>query len=64
MKSLTKIKRGDLVSVIDDPRYFFGYGIVLDVKPDGQRAKIHWFDHFGHPKERQWENTSALGVVT
>lgn len=63
MKSST-IKTGDLVKLGNDPDFFFGYGVVVDILTGGRLAKIYWFDNFSIQNNIDWEQTTALEVMS
>ena len=63
MKSST-IKTGDLVKLGNDPDFFFGYGVVVDILTGSRLAKIYWFDNFSVQNNIDWEQTTALEVMS
>ena len=61
---LSAIKKGDLVKLGNDPDFFFGFGVVIDILRSGKLAKIYWFDNFSVQNNIDWEQTTALEVMS
>ncbi len=61
---LSAIKKGDLVKLGNDPDFFFGFGVVVDILRSGKLAKIYWFDNFSVQNNIDWEQTTALEVMS
>ena len=48
------MKVGDLVKLINDPEWLFGYGVVLKLLSCGEYAIVRWFD--------DWQNSDPIDV--
>ena len=48
------MKVGDLVKLINDPEWLFGYGVVLKLLSCGEYEIVRWFD--------DWQNSDPIDV--
>jgi|DEB0MinimDraft_3_1074331.scaffolds.fasta_scaffold44431_1 hypothetical protein len=63
-KTRRKARTGDLVKMGSDPKFFFGFGIVLELSDKGNLAKVYWFDDFTDEKPIDWEQASILEILS
>ena len=58
------MKVGDLVRFKGDDWHWLGHGVVLEVRASGKQAKIRWFDDWDEDNDIDWEQTSALEIIS
>ena len=58
------MKVGDLVRFKGDCWHWLGHGLVLAVRCSGKQAMIRWFDDWDEDNDIDWEQTSALEIIS
>ena len=58
------MKVGDLIRFKGDDWHWLGHGVVLEVRASGKQAKIRWFDDWDEDNDIDWEQTSALEIIS
>tara|TARA_Y100000592_G_scaffold91593_1_gene151984 strand:- start:75 stop:263 length:189 start_codon:yes stop_codon:yes gene_type:complete len=58
------IKVGDLVKVLNDDDGLFGHGVVLNLYPLHDEARVRWFDNWENSEPIEIENTGQLVVIS
>ena len=58
------MKVGDLIRFKGDDWHWLGHGVVLEARASGKQAKIRWFDDCDEDNDIDWEQTSALEIIS